>query len=723
MALRGMGLGMMLSAAAVCAGLSLPVTCRADAGAPPAADSGRGGEEFSPFRPIERKPGELYGDRDLARLDLPDRLSEIRLRNYQEELQKGAAKGAPEAVLGTLRNRPPRAADFDSGETRRSSAEAGRGYAEQLKEALNGDALELYFDPAARLRYGKPFRKLQGAERLEGAWKQRGVTLAFAALRDSFTAALRGVAETHPADAFAPREGKGTPVKGPGTLPAGVFSEFKASFERGELFLTLARLSALAERYPGDDSVARLLSLTVDAVDLLAFREGITPQAATGTALLGVETGKLFRRTLSRKDGEAEWKGSRDDLENLLRESPAFLAGWALTGRVALLSGDEALAKNAARTLLELGVQRSLKGYPLLVMAALEERGVLPWRSDWALAVDRELIGQAVELFQGAQAAKLADDQRIVQLKAALALFQGESEHYPDCFPLLVARAAAAVQLSDERSGRAAAWRLAGLGLAGRKDAALLAGALGRKGWLPAAGAAPGGTELVNSLQAKLVLVNPGDFQMGSPEAEPGRRGDEAQHPVRLLKAYFLSENQVTAGQWRQLMGRLPEAMLPSAADDLPVYGVSWDDAQEFCRRLSAVEGRRYRLPTEAEWEYAARGGTGTPFAFGAALTPAKAVYARPWGGPASVELGQPNAFGLKNVHGNVWQWCSDWYAPYPPGKQLAEDPRGPISGTERVLRGGSWASPEADCRSARRHHLPPDGRAGAGVRVALDQL
>jgi len=181
------------------------------------------------------------------------------------------------------------------------------------------------------------------------------------------------------------------------------------------------------------------------------------------------------------------------------------------------------------------------------------------------------------------------------------------------------------------------------------------------------------------------------------------------------------------------------DTYLANEADDLPMYFVSWEDAQEFCRRLTAIElaagrlpkGYEYALPTEAQWEYAARGGTRT--ATYAPLGTIAWYDDNSWqgyvgkgfkvaggiAGPRSVAGKAPNNWGLYDMAGNVWQWCSDWYGPYPGGKLV--DPTGPASGTMRVNRGGSFGSAAADERSASRAGNPPmEASAYRGFRLAL---
>jgi formylglycine-generating enzyme required for sulfatase activity len=168
-------------------------------------------------------------------------------------------------------------------------------------------------------------------------------------------------------------------------------------------------------------------------------------------------------------------------------------------------------------------------------------------------------------------------------------------------------------------------------------------------------------------------------------------------------------------------MGNSPSNF--KGSDRLPVEEVSWNDCQEFFRKA----GGGLRLPTEAEWEYACRAGTTTPFNTGETISTDEANYERSYldgigrkGGTVEVGSFRANAWGVFDMHGNVWEWCSDWYGPYPSG--LVTDPTGAASGAKRVLRGGSWHLNPRKCRSALRGRDAPDNRNdNFGLRVALD--
>ena len=210
------------------------------------------------------------------------------------------------------------------------------------------------------------------------------------------------------------------------------------------------------------------------------------------------------------------------------------------------------------------------------------------------------------------------------------------------------------------------------------------------------------------------ILVEDGEFMMGSPSTEEGRNNDETQHLVKLTKPFYLGETEVTQAQWNKLMGSSPSKF---TGDTLPVEHVSWNDCQEYLKKA----GSGYRLPTEAEWEYACRAGTKTRFHSGDSDSNLDSVawYDKNSGDRThAVAQKQANAWGFYDMHGNVWEWCEDWYGDYPQG--VVEDPQGPSSGTDRVLRGGSWCGVPRSCRSAFRSRDVPGYRYyNNGFRVA----
>ncbi len=255
---------------------------------------------------------------------------------------------------------------------------------------------------------------------------------------------------------------------------------------------------------------------------------------------------------------------------------------------------------------------------------------------------------------------------------------------------------------------------------------------------------------LTNSIGMKLAWIPAGIFRMGSLGAEEGHQHYEGpQHEVTITRPFYLGVYPVTQEQYEQVMGVNPSCFSPQGPGsarmgdldtrDFPVECVSWQDAQDFCRRLSQREeewqrGRVYRLPTEAEWEYACRGGrsSSTPFCFGECLSSALANCNghHPYGfapvGPylerTTVVGSYPaNAFGLYDVHGNVWEWCADWFANHYYSQSPRADPPGPPAGEGRIIRGGSWGAHAEECRSARRGWLVPGSRGEPiGFRVAM---
>jgi uncharacterized protein (TIGR02996 family) len=254
------------------------------------------------------------------------------------------------------------------------------------------------------------------------------------------------------------------------------------------------------------------------------------------------------------------------------------------------------------------------------------------------------------------------------------------------------------------------------------------------------AGVPPVALEVVNSIGMRLALIPPGVFRMGSPASERSHKSDETSHEVEITRAYYLGVFPVTQGQYQSVMGSNPSAFCDSSAPDqtrdFPVERVSWDDAAEFCRRLSKLDGRTYRLPTEAEWEYACRGGSACtgPFHYGISLSSTQANFhgEYPYGKakkgphlkrPTQVGSYKPNLFGLYDMHGNVTEWCNDHYHSLYYDRSPRTDPPGPAGGPTRVKRGGNWRlCGGSACRAARRSAIPPNMRqVDVGFRVAAN--
>ena len=238
---------------------------------------------------------------------------------------------------------------------------------------------------------------------------------------------------------------------------------------------------------------------------------------------------------------------------------------------------------------------------------------------------------------------------------------------------------------------------------------------------------------LAEGVDLEIVMIEPGTFIMGSPEDELGREGDEIQHEVTLTREYGMGKYEVTQAQFEAIMGTNPSDFKGA---DLPVEQVSWDDAMEFCKKLTAKEkaagrlpeGYEYTLPTEAQWEYACRAGTTTALNSGKNLSDKDQCpemdevgwyYYNSDDATHSVGQKKPNAWGLYDMHGNVWEWCLDWYGDYP--SSAVTDPKGPSSDSYRVVRGGSWSDGANYCRSARRGYgYPGISFIFYGFRVAL---
>ena len=259
-------------------------------------------------------------------------------------------------------------------------------------------------------------------------------------------------------------------------------------------------------------------------------------------------------------------------------------------------------------------------------------------------------------------------------------------------------------------------------------------GATGALGEVPAEG---------ERASANMVKINGGAFMMGSPADEPERSDIEGPQRQVTVSAFSIGKYEVTQREWREVMGTNPSEF---KGDTLPVECVSWYEAVEYCNQRSRREGLTpaytingtdvtwnrdasgYRLPTEAEWEYACRAGTASPFNTGNNITASQANYDGnyPYGANAegvyrekTVEAGSSaaNGWGLYDMHGNVWEWCWDWYGDYTGGAQ--RDPAGPSSGSNRVIRGGSWLNDARNLRSSNRNfYSPSDLGSTLGFRL-----
>jgi formylglycine-generating enzyme required for sulfatase activity len=242
--------------------------------------------------------------------------------------------------------------------------------------------------------------------------------------------------------------------------------------------------------------------------------------------------------------------------------------------------------------------------------------------------------------------------------------------------------------------------------------------------------------ELGNSIGMQFVLIPAGHFLMGSPKDEPYRDKGEIQHEVTISKPFYLQTTEVTIKQWQKVMGKPWYYFFrqPRGDGNYPVTRVCQYDVKEFLDRLNKLGEGTYRLPTEAEWEYASRAGSTMAYSWGDRIECSRAMFANNQHGandcvaaargrglkadsPAPVKSYPPNAWGLYDMHGNVWEWCQDWFGPYSSAPR--KDPQGPDRGEMRVRRGGSWFSEKYSLRSANRAYGHPASRLNnTGFRV-----
>jgi formylglycine-generating enzyme required for sulfatase activity len=237
----------------------------------------------------------------------------------------------------------------------------------------------------------------------------------------------------------------------------------------------------------------------------------------------------------------------------------------------------------------------------------------------------------------------------------------------------------------------------------------------------------PMNADLGGGVKLEMVWIQAGEFLMGSPTNEAERQASETQHKVRITKGFWIGKYEVTQAQWERVMDSNP-SQFKQVGKDAPVEWVNWPMCQEFLKKLNAqiqnqksrIGNGMFRLPTEAEWEHACRAETKTRYDNGDTVSDLDAVgwYNENSGGTTRL-VGQkkPNAWGLYDMHGNVWEWCQDWYADYASGD--VKDPEGPSSGETRILRGGSWYQTSNNNRSASRCPDGPGDRSGSiGFRV-----
>ncbi len=243
-------------------------------------------------------------------------------------------------------------------------------------------------------------------------------------------------------------------------------------------------------------------------------------------------------------------------------------------------------------------------------------------------------------------------------------------------------------------------------------------------------------SDIINSFGMEFVYLEPCTFHMGIPPGSFGYvHGKNPLHKVSLTKGYYIMTTEVTQVQWMKIMNSNP-SHFKDCGIDCPVESVSWIEVQEFIKKLNKIDqSMNYRLPTEAEWEYAARAGTNTPYFFGNCLSDSqanfKATYPTffstkcPLGkyrkGPIAVASLQKNSWGLYDMHGNVAEWCQDHFGKRPKLKEMSIDPQGPLKGFGRVNRGGSWGSEPQVCLSGFSNAaLEESGNYYTGFRLVM---
>ncbi len=220
--------------------------------------------------------------------------------------------------------------------------------------------------------------------------------------------------------------------------------------------------------------------------------------------------------------------------------------------------------------------------------------------------------------------------------------------------------------------------------------------------------------EISKGLILRMMRIPSGTFLMGSPEVDGFHYKDEFQHKVTISRDFYMSNFTVTQEQWEALMGKNPSE---NSEPNFPVTDINWEDCQDFITILNSKTSGGFRLPTEAEWEYSCRAGTTTSYYFGEVVQSLDANFSG-ISKPVPVGSYKPNAFGLYDMHGNVWEWCSDWYGIYSKGDST--DPQGPNNGSSKVLRGGCFGVNASVVRSANRGSVTPTLRFDLfGLRLA----
>ena len=226
----------------------------------------------------------------------------------------------------------------------------------------------------------------------------------------------------------------------------------------------------------------------------------------------------------------------------------------------------------------------------------------------------------------------------------------------------------------------------------------------------------------VNGVQFTMVDVEGGTFMMGATE-EQGDQAFNSEKPAHevTLSSFSIGETEVTQGLWSAVMGDIPQQQL--SGSEYPVMNISWYDCQTFVSKLSQLTGRTFRLPTEAEWEYAARGGNhsnGFMYAGSNDIDEIAWIDDNCGNQYHEVAMKKANELGLYDMSGNMWEWCQDWYGTYP--SEAVVDPTGPETGSYRIFRGGGWLDEARDCRVSRRYNFTPSSTDySLGLRVVLE--
>ncbi len=380
---------------------------------------------------------------------------------------------------------------------------------------------------------------------------------------------------------------------------------------------------------------------------------------------------------------------------------------------------EAAAAHAAASERFARAVLRTCRADLARALSAIRLKDVREYRADLWGALDRMV-------------AEADADERAGRLAAAARRLDAAASSVAGCLDA-AREELAKLAVETEAAGNLDAARLLRFKLAkvAPEDAGNLA-------WLMRRGRAAGAV-VRDPLGIPFAYVAPGAYSQGSPPSEAGRKPDETPRRVSVSRGFFLAVTEVTQAQWDSVLGagasaaRLNREPAAFSRPDLPVVNLTWDEAREFCQKLSARTGLRYRLPTEAEWEYACRAGADSPYSGGKLFLSCSdaAVDDGTAGAPTAprpvASSGAANAWGLRDMHGNVWEWCSDWYGVRAPGDVI--NPAGPADKdagradiATKVVRGGSWTDSAAAARSANRWSYPPGVRVNyIGLRPLLE--